>query len=226
MRYCGTDPIAMDCPAQLGSIRETILDDPPDIPVRKFMDFTLVYWDTQLKPGGNTNKRVWEKHHIRRFFSSQLAALWKIHPVLSRFDVTGSIQAGLAKRFERGGIEIVPLIVGDFDLTCELDIVMLRPDTPGNIILEGGDIDNRIKVLLDALRVPKDTNEMPLKSGEINPKRIYCLLEDDSLITAIRIKTDCLLVPDTTDKYEVCLSIGVSVKVSDPLAPYQFRAFS
>jgi hypothetical protein len=225
MRYCGMNPNERDCPAR-GSLQETILDDPPDTPTRGCMDFTLVYWDTQLKPGGNTNKRVWEKHHIRRYFSSQLETLWKIHPVLSRFDVNGSIQAGLAKRFEKGGVEIVPLILADFNLTCELDIALLRPDTPGKIILEGGDIDNRIKVLLDALRVPKDVNEMPLKPGEVNPKRIYCLLQDDSLITGIRIKTDRLLTPDTSDKYEVCLFIRVTVKVSDPLAPHQFKAFA
>ena len=41
------------------------------------------------------------------------------------------------------------------------EIFMLRPEVPGAIITQGGDIDNRLKTLFDALRMPQNENELP-----------------------------------------------------------------
>jgi hypothetical protein len=87
--------------------------------------------------------------------------------------------------YAKFGYNFLPLISEYFGLTCSLDILFLRRDAPGQLIQSGGDIDNRIKVLLDGLRMPKsveECKEVP-KEGE-NP--FFCLLEDDSLITKIR----------------------------------------
>jgi hypothetical protein len=46
-------------------------------------------------------------------------------------------------------------------LVARLSIVMLRPEPPGSIITAGGDIDNRLKTLFDALRMPKVISEIP-----------------------------------------------------------------
>ena len=99
----------------------------------------------------------------------------------------------------------------------------MRPGAPGKIISDGGDIDNRVKVLLDALRVPTDANEMRLKSGEINPKRIYCLMEDDKLVTSIKVTADRLLSPEMTEDSEACVFIRVIAKGISPATPYEFR---
>jgi hypothetical protein len=40
-------------------------------------------------------------------------------------------------------------------------ITLLRPEAPGNIVTQGGDIDNRLKTLLDALKVPNLPNALP-----------------------------------------------------------------
>ena len=216
--------ICSDASCAIGSTRRVLFTDPIDKPTTNLMDFTLVYWDTSLKPAQATRSRALEKHQVRRYFSGQLESLWKLHPTLKWFDEGGEIQRAHAKKFERQGVEFVPLVVEDFELICELDIEFLRPGPSGQIISDGGDIDNRIKVLLDALRVPKDGGEMPLGPGEINPSRIYCLLEDDKLITSIKVRTDQLLVPDTADIFEACLLVRVSIKGRGGFAtPYEFR---
>jgi hypothetical protein len=70
---------------------------------------------------------------------------------------------------------------------------MLRPEAPGQTLIKGGDIDNRLKTLFDALRIPKagEIMESPDNEGGRNP--FFCLLEDDSLINHISVTTDLLL---------------------------------
>jgi len=179
------------------------------------MDFTLVYWDTTLKAAAGNNKRSWEKHQIRRNLSEQLENLWKLNPRLHSFDPLGQIQDGLAKNHERGGVEFVPLVTEKWELVCELDITLLRPGKAGKVVSNAGDLDNRIKTLIDALRVPKDGNEMLLSPGETHPARIYCLLEDDKLVTSIRLATDQLLVAQTGEPSEACLLIRVRIKTTN-----------
>jgi hypothetical protein len=216
--------ICSDAPCAFGSTCRVLFTDPPDKPTANLMDFTLVYWDTSLKPAQHTRSRALEKHQVRRYFNGQLESLWKTHPALRWFDNSGDIQRAHAKKFERQGVEFVPLVVEEFELICELDIEFLRPGRSGMVVSDGGDIDNRIKVLLDALRVPTDGAEMQLGPGEINPSRIYCLLEDDKLVTSIKVRTDQLLVPDTADIFEACLVIRVSVKGRGGVdTPYEFR---
>jgi hypothetical protein len=118
--------------------------------------------------------------------------------------------------YAKFGYNFLPLISEYFGLTCSLDILFLRRDAPGQLIQSGGDIDNRIKVLLDGLRMPKsveECKEVP-KEGE-NP--FFCLLEDDSLITKISITTDRLLSPMEKEeqKSDVHLLIHVVTKLID-----------
>ena len=95
-------------------------------------------------------------------------------------------------------------------LVCDLDILFLRQGEPGRLILPGGDIDNRIKTLLDGLRMPNSANEIGARRV-LRPT--YCLLEDDSLITGINVRTDRLLDSKTRGDDAVRLIIGVTVKV-------------
>lgn len=66
----------------------------------------------------------------------------------------------LASRYTRNGFRFVPLVHSGVNLVCGLDVLFLRRDNPGALIRSGGDIDNRIKVLLDALKMPKDGSEL------------------------------------------------------------------
>ncbi|MCA1626043.1 MAG: hypothetical protein LC768_07980 [Acidobacteria bacterium] len=66
----------------------------------------------------------------------------------------------MARQYSRFGYRFVPLVSRDNFMICGLDILFLRRENPGDLILRGGDIDNRIKTLLDALRMPDDCNEV------------------------------------------------------------------
>lgn len=109
----------------------------------------------------------------------------------------------------------MPIVCETFRTIADLDIIFLRPEEPGSILTKGGDIDNRIKTLLDGLRIPK-ANEIPEgdrpQEGE-NP--FFCLLEDDALVTHISVTTDRLL--EFNDPKEVVLLISVKVHVTQPL---------
>ena len=97
-------------------------------------------------------------------------------------------------------------------MVAELDVHVLWPQKPGAIISSGGDIDNRLKTLLDALKVPSEPTAVPPGStpqeGEVP---FFCLLEDDSLITKLTVDTDRLLEPNTSSG-EVELSIKVRTR--------------
>lgn len=124
----------------------------------------------------------------------------------------------IADRWERCGFRFVPLITRDEGLGCALDILFLRRDHPGNFVKSGGDIDNRIKVLLDALRMPQNCDEAPDKQ-EPEQDPFFCLLEDDSLITDLKITTDRLLAPKSEGEreHDVRLVIHVRTIVVDSL---------
>ena len=68
---------------------------------------------------------------------------------------------------------------------------MLRPELPGGIVTSGGDIDNRLKTLFDALSVPQQRQQMTdtaRLSSTTDPT--FTLLEDDKLITRIVVVAD------------------------------------
>lgn len=91
---------------------------------------------------------------------------------------------------------------------------MLRPEPPGSIITQAGDIDNRLKTLFDALKVPKEASALPPnddpQEGETS---FFCLLEDDNLITKVSVGTDRLLDPCQSSS-EVVMLIHVTTKAT------------
>lgn len=103
-----------------------------------------------------------------------------------------------------------PLIRASLNLACELDILFLRQEDPGALVTQGGDLDNRIKTLLDALRMPTEAEQERAPPDE---DHMFCLLENDSLVSALDVGTDRLLLPKTTYPNEVHLVIDVSVRV-------------
>jgi hypothetical protein len=91
--------------------------------------------------------------------------------------------------------------------------LFLRRDTPGGLVENGGDIDNRIKVLLDGLRMPNIVRELGGDGFEPDENPFYCLLEDDKLIMKISVTTDRLLLLQTSCErvHDVFLEIHVTV---------------
>jgi hypothetical protein len=120
----------------------------------------------------------------------------------------------IGDRHSRSGHKFVPLVEKRLGMACALDILFLRRDNPGDLIKNGGDIDNRIKTLFDALRVPQE-DEIRGFTPELNEKLFHCLLEDDDLITDVKITTDRLLKPLSPDGCvsDVVLVILVNIKL-------------
>jgi hypothetical protein len=118
----------------------------------------------------------------------------------------------------RGVFNCHALVREKLYLVCDLDILFLRRENPGHIVSGGGDLDNRIKVLFDALRMPQDDNEV--RGFELPPNGdalLLCLTENDTLITGFRVTTDRLLEPAASPAEEnnVRLIINVEVKATE-----------
>lgn len=199
------------------------------------MDFRLVY-EGSLKSSGNSARHVDEKHNIRKAFHIQLAELYERHPSLRHrktyireedrwteaarkegehfADAGASEVETMARRFARCGFRFVPLVNKRLELVCSLDILFLRRENPGDLILRGGDVDNRIKTLLDALRLPADGSELPANCApEADEDPFFCLLENDSLVTALNVTTDRLLTPLKPGQRENEVVLLVHVKI-------------
>ena len=121
------------------------------------------------------------------------------------------------------GYRFVPLISTTGGFTCSLDILFLRRDNPGNLITDGGDIDNRIKTLFDGLKMPTTIPELggyDVPAPGENP--FFCLLEDDSLITKVAVTTDRLLIPLDTNAGERLndVHLVIHVTMSNPSAVF------
>ena len=76
---------------------------------------------------------------------------------------------------------------------------------------QSGDLDNRIKTLFDALKIPREASALPSDAKpDEDQKPFFCLLQDDSLITKFSIEADRLLEP-VQDHSEVLALIRVKL---------------
>lgn len=177
------------------------------------MDFCLTYRGP-LKSNGSKD----DKHAIRQYLHPQLKDLWNQSPLKScKRLLKPEPKEGEVSVIEiMNGFQFAPLVTSHLRGFCHLDILFLRPEEPGNLISTGGDIDNRIKTLFDALRYPHTKDEMPLNWSP-TPEQIpfYCVLEDDGLITSVSVTCDRLLNPE--NKEDVSLIIHVKPKVTEVL---------
>jgi len=105
----------------------------------------------------------------------------------------------------------IPLVRESLHLACAVDVLFLRHEDPGALVLQGGDIDGRIKTLFDALRMPSEAEEKAGGVPTANP--LYCLLESDTLISDLSVKTGRLLGDRAKKPHTVRLTIDVAVKV-------------
>jgi hypothetical protein len=85
-------------------------------------------------------------------------------------------------------------------------------------VISAGDLDNRIKTLIDTLRKPQNANEL---RGHETPSAgedpFFCLLEDDDLVTGLTVETDMLLDPPCegdAGQAQVKLIISVELRPS------------
>ena len=175
------------------------------------MRFTLTY-DGPLASSGDARR----KHAIRRKFHPQLKALWNFPPLNGneKWIRAGSGADDGLMLTSVAGHSFASLVIPSLKLYAELEIILLRPEQPGGIVVSGGDIDNRLKTLFDALRCPAAQQEIPQQwQPTPDEQPLFCLLEDDRLISRVSVKTDRLLEPGVQSS-DVRLFINVEVRAS------------
>lgn len=189
---------------------------------------------------GQTDRRRAHKQAIRSAFHKQLQHFWNVHPALSELNMpwgifrmadqtTGgensrkyTLAEGLASLNKINGVSFVPLVCERFSLLCDLHVLLLRRDKPGGI-LQARDLDNRLKTLFDALRMPKNGLEMADVTIAADEDPMFVLLEDDSLISSVSVETDELLdPPEESGKDDSYVRIVLNVK----LHPYHVNMFN
>jgi len=212
------------------------------------MRFRLVYQgelkSNQRDPIQNQPDRLAEhKQMIRKVFHKQLKYLWETNAFLNStrvlrrdygleelteieahakgpYDSTMvSLVDAVAANHVENGYRFVPLVRKGWRITCSLEILFLRHDPPGSVV-HAGDLDNRVKTLIDALRKPGNTKEL---RGNESPAEgeepFFCLLEDDQLVTSLAVESDRYLIPMAgkrdEDRRHVHVVITVNVKPYD-----------
>lgn len=184
------------------------------------MRLRLVYEGPLAATQGKSEppRRAALKHEIRRRFHAQLRWHWQTNHFLHEtraypgdYDLPADFATdngrmalvdAIALRHQRWGYQFVPLVRRGWKVMCELDVLLLRHDPPGAVVT-AGDVDNRIKTLIDALTVPQQDNQM---AGNETPRDdetpFFGLLEDDALVSRLAVETDRLLVPPKGSRSE------------------------
>jgi hypothetical protein len=184
-----------------------------------FMRFTLTY-DGPLHSGTSPE----EKNDIRRKLHPELEDIWLTHPAIRDWYADWK-QLSQTEKYQNhpdrvlfasrvGQFSFIPLVSTKHHLICELDILFLRREEPGALV-SGGDLDNRLKPLFDALRMPSQTSEL-VGLGASEPDPFFTLLEDDRLIASLNPRTSRLdgpLVQSASQK-DGRLVIDVTVQVT------------
>jgi hypothetical protein len=181
------------------------------------MEFRLIY-QGPLPGASEGQSKV--KHAIRRQLHPQLREVWNTHPA---FAETAPEQ--VANHYRSFGFGWIPLICKHRGIACDLDILFLRRDTPGGIVKKGGDIDNRLKIFLDALRKPDSKDEIGDATPAGDEEPFFVLLEDDYYVTKLKLVTDRLLTPVKEGERinDVHLVVNVKVVITDiGIAYYEF----
>lgn len=225
-----------------------------DNPTEVAMRFRLYYQGelrpTQRDPiNDQKDPLAPHKHRVRQVFHAQLKQLWNTNRFLREHTISKNstlvrptvkdetairwtneketdlapMAEVIANRYHEFGYRFVPLVREQISLLCSLKILFLRRDPPGSVI-QAGDIDNRIKTLIDALRRPRNATELVEyeRPGE-GEDPFFVLMEDDKQVTHLEVETDTLLDPLTgedADHRKVRLIITVDLR------PYDITLFN
>lgn len=151
------------------------------------MEFCLYYQGKLKSRDGAAGK-----HAIRQSLHSQLKSLSQSDTFRLVFepDWDGKRAAKEPPMFvERGGKRYWFFVSEHLATYANLSLTLLVPHETTRIIHNGGDLDNRVKTLFDALRVPAADSEIPASDTFDYRDGMYCLLQDDKLINRVTLKS-------------------------------------
>lgn len=206
-------------------------DEP--IESENLMEFRLLY-QGELLAASRNDTRAKHKHELRRSFHLQLRRLWSLNANLREYVLRKSLKShpegrtneerfelgirAIGKEWSRAGYDLVPLVLPEFALRCSLDILLLRPEDD-KFIFERGDIDGQIKTLFDALRIPDHSSETGGALPDADEKPLFCLLQNDKLISEVKVTADqMLLLPGTREPKANDAFVVIHVKLNHKVA--------
>ena len=189
------------------------------------LEFRLLY-SGSLPGSSKADLGAGVKHAMRQQFHPQLRRLWMTksplverYNALTRFQVAGGpwqtvggVEA-LANEWKRFGYRFIPIVTEERALRCSLEILFLRPEAPG-FLFQSGDLDSRLKVVFDALRMPHNISECGGAPAGLDEDPFYVVMQDTELVSEVRVATDELfLLPNqaTLDSNDVFMVIHVKV---------------
>jgi hypothetical protein len=186
----------------------------------KIMKFTLTYTG-ELPSLGNPRGPhksapklpvVWA---IRNEFAKQLEYVLNNHPARTSSNSTSSRAAYniLRSPIKVGEFNFLPLVRPEFETVCGLKIKMMVNHEVGSLVTQAGDLDNRIKTLLDALRLPKGNEFNGNGPAEDN---CPCLLHDDALVVSLKIEVQRWFSGVPKTEKDVYLDIEVAIWTARP----------
>ncbi|MGO4682927.1 hypothetical protein [Hyphomicrobium sp. 2TAF46] len=160
------------------------------------------------------------KQALRRKFHPQLKDHWDnislIDTGVPKYQNSRDPQnkkLGLIEKL--GNFDFLPLVSDAYawNTIAELDILFLRPETPGSVVKFKGDLDNRIKALIDGLRKPDNAHELPKEDEPREGEHpFFCLLQDDRLITRLSVTADRLLAAPSPYDVEIMITVTVRAR--------------
>jgi hypothetical protein len=105
-------------------------------------------------------------------------------------DLQQCISREIGDRAKVGKFYFCPLVNDKLGLECSLDILIMRHGTRRGVY-EAGDLDNRVKTLIDGLTMP---NLSQVQDDEPNndEEPFFTLMSDDNIISGLRVEADLL----------------------------------
>lgn len=192
------------------------------------MKFTLMY-EGPLRPSDKATKE--HKHDIRKILNAQLQSLWELEPLRSyRSDAIGDAPVSPVAAYESARDEeelstaestvqcvaggfYLPIVTEYLYLLAEVGITWFRQEPPGSL-LNIGDIDNKLKTFLDCLQTPPLGQAVSLGEWNSNASPFYTVLQDDALISSIKVDTVRDLRPRPVGNADVLLLVEVRTVVT------------
>ena len=158
------------------------------------MEFVLTY-EGRIPSRSKDKAAVWE---MRKSFDRQLRKLWGKPPfdILAEWEATGFAAGAPNFLIRRGAQSFVPLYGLKVGIGVSLDIKLLSGLPDRKPVISSGDLDNRIKRVIDALRAAADEGE--LIGGLEDNARWHCLMDDDSSVLQLSASLGPYLGSDDT----------------------------
>ena len=200
--------------------RVLYLEEPVENQTRKpLMKFCLTYEGPVPSSQSHAGR---EKMVMRKHFHRQMKYLWSSNTFLRSVkvpvnthpdDMLGrqmsdfnrreapsderiDFSESVAKQYQEFGYRFVPLIRKTNYVVCSLKIRLLRSDDQFSPV-SAGDLDNRVKTIIDSLKKPSNQSECSqYTTPEEGEDPFFVLLEDDKYLSHLEVECTQNLKPD------------------------------